>query len=326
MAVVNLETLEPTQISKDLKGKFILFYGAPKSGKTTILSKFPKHLICAFEPGTNALQGAMVAPMDKWSDFKSIISQLKRPNMQEKFDTIGIDTGDKAWTMCEKHICQTNGVSQIGEIPYGKGYDLCEKEFSDAFETLARLGYGLCFVSHSSEKTMKDEKGDEYISLAPALSKRPYGIINKMVDIIGFIRQKKDPETGLEMQKIYFRGNDNFVAGSRYKYIEPIVDFEYTAVTNAILTAIDKQIAESGGSYTNEKNVFYQEDNSLNFNDLMTEARELWSKIVGSDTQKATEVLEVVKQIFGKEMKISQVSPDQVDLLNVLVLELRQKV
>ena len=67
-----------------------------KVGKTTFLSKFPKHLICAFEPGTNALQGAMVQPMSSWSDFKQVVKQLNLEKVQEKFDTIGIDTADKA--------------------------------------------------------------------------------------------------------------------------------------------------------------------------------------------------------------------------------------
>ena len=67
-----------------------------KVGKTTFVSKFPNHLICAFEPGTNALQGAMVAPMSNWADFKGVVAQLKRPEAKEKYATIGIDTADKA--------------------------------------------------------------------------------------------------------------------------------------------------------------------------------------------------------------------------------------
>lgn len=118
--MINLDTLQPTQISRDLRGKYLLVYGLPKAGKTTFASKFPNHLICAFEPGTNALQGAMVAPVDSWGDFKGIVSQLRRQENKERFYTICIDTADKAYEACEKYICQQEGVSQIGELPFGK--------------------------------------------------------------------------------------------------------------------------------------------------------------------------------------------------------------
>ena len=49
--MIDLLNLEPTKISKDLKGKYILIYGRPKIGKTTLASEFPKNLLLAFEPG-----------------------------------------------------------------------------------------------------------------------------------------------------------------------------------------------------------------------------------------------------------------------------------
>ena len=57
--MIDLLNLEPTKISKDLKGKYILIYGRPKIGKTTLASEFPKNLLLAFEPGYNALNNKM---------------------------------------------------------------------------------------------------------------------------------------------------------------------------------------------------------------------------------------------------------------------------
>jgi hypothetical protein len=322
--MINLDTLQPTQISRDLRGKYILVYGLAKCGKTTFVSKFPKHLICAFEPGTNALQGAMVVPMTSWADFKGIVAQLKKPSNKEKFATIGIDTADKAWDACEKSICTQEGVSQLGDIPWGRGYDLCKKEFANTFDQIARLGYGIIFVSHSAEKKFKDEKGEDYISLAPALPQRPYDIVNKMVDIIGYIRAKKNPNTGETVQKIFFRGDDNFLAGSRYKYIEPVVDFEYKAVEKAILDAIDKQIAESGGTATTETNTFFKEVEELDYTALMKEAEDIWKANIVIDKEKAIKAHEIIKELFGKDMKISQVTPEQVELLSALVDRIKE--
>lgn len=239
------------------------------------------------------------------------------------YEVIGIDTADKAWEMCEKYICIQNNVSQIGDLAYGKGYDLCKKEYSSTLEEIARLGYGLIFTSHSTEKKMKDEKGEDYISLAPALPQRPYDIINKMVDIIGYIRTKADPNRGGYESKIYFRGNDNFLAGSRFKYIEPVIDFSYENVKAAIYNAIDKEIEISGGTANEDKNVYFQQETSLDFDSLMGEARQLWGQIVGTDESKAKEILAKAETIFGKSIKISEVPPEQVELLDVLVSKMR---
>ena len=47
---IDLETLEPTKISRSLKGKYIFAYGAAKIGKTSLIASFPKSLIFSFEP------------------------------------------------------------------------------------------------------------------------------------------------------------------------------------------------------------------------------------------------------------------------------------
>lgn len=59
MADVNLLELTPHQVSRTLRGYSVFFYGEPKSGKTTIATKFPNHLLLGFEKGWNAIPGAM---------------------------------------------------------------------------------------------------------------------------------------------------------------------------------------------------------------------------------------------------------------------------
>ena len=304
-----------------------------KVGKTTFASEIPGHLILSFEPGTNALVGKMIQPISKWTEFKQVLGQLKNPKLQEKFDVICIDTADKAWEACEKFICQQNDVSSIGEIAWGAGYAQCKKEFSSAFDDIASLGYGLCFISHSTEKTFKDEKGEDYVQLAPALPQRPYDIINKLVDIIGYIRVKKEPQTGDSIGKLYFRGDDNFLAGSRFKYITESVllsknrEFYYKNVENAILDAIDKQVEASGTKATEDENHYFKpnkEEVTYNYDDLMEEARNLWGSIVKNDSSKAKEILDMVEKVFGKRMKISEVTENQVELLAILVEDMKQ--
>ena len=66
MAELNLLNIQPHQVSRDMRGYSVFFYGEPKSGKTTTATKFPNHLLLAFEKGYNAIPGAMAQPINSW--------------------------------------------------------------------------------------------------------------------------------------------------------------------------------------------------------------------------------------------------------------------
>lgn len=65
---IDILSLQPTSISRDLKGKYVLVYGAPKIGKTSFAAEFKKNLLCAFEIGFNAINGIYAQPIQKWSE------------------------------------------------------------------------------------------------------------------------------------------------------------------------------------------------------------------------------------------------------------------
>lgn len=89
---IDLLNIVPHQVSRDLRGYSVFFYGEPKSGKTTIATKFPRHLLLAFEKGYNAIPGAMAQPINSWSEFKKVSKQLQSAEVKEKFETIIVDT------------------------------------------------------------------------------------------------------------------------------------------------------------------------------------------------------------------------------------------
>ena len=117
---IDILNITPSVISRDLKGKYVLLYGKPKSGKTTAASQFPKSLLVAFERGYNAIGGIRAVDINKWSDFKTVLRQLEKPEAQQLYQTIIIDTISIAYDYCEQYICAQNGVQKIADIPWGK--------------------------------------------------------------------------------------------------------------------------------------------------------------------------------------------------------------
>lgn len=322
--MIDLLNLEPVKINKDLKGKYILIYGQPKIGKTTLAAQFPKNLLLAFEPGYNALNNKMVQPITKWSDFRTVLRQLERPEVQEKFDTITIDTADIAWDYCEKYICASNPLDSgetpkaIGEIPWGKGYDLCKKEFDTNLRKIAMLGYGLVIISHETTKTIKTESGLEYQKIMPTLAERPKLIVNRLVDIIAYLRLSEEDGN----RYIYTRGNEKFEAGSRFQYLSPKVEMTYNNLVEELYKAIEQQAREDNTDLSENANGNSFFKKGREFNEVINEAKEVFTKLLSEDKEKnAALTNEILLKVFGKPTKLSETTPEQQELVEIVLDE-----
>ncbi len=78
MASIDIFNVQPHQVSRDMRGYSVFMYGGWKTGKTTTAVKFPKHFLLAFEKGYNTLAGVMVQPVNNWSEFRSVLRELKK--------------------------------------------------------------------------------------------------------------------------------------------------------------------------------------------------------------------------------------------------------
>ena len=74
----------------------------------------PKALLLAFEKGYNALPGVMAQDVTSWGDMKQIFRELKKPEVKNTFNSIIVDTIDIASDMCQKYICDQNGITTLG--------------------------------------------------------------------------------------------------------------------------------------------------------------------------------------------------------------------
>ena len=318
---IDLMALEPQHISRDLRGKFMLLYGPAGVGKTTLASQFDDVLVAAFERGTNALNNVYVQPVKTWQDWKQMVSQLcKKPELKTKFVTVAIDTVDEAWALCEKKICADNGIDTLGELGWGLGWRLAKQEFASTFRELAYSGYGLVFISHSVDKEEENDNGEKHNKIMPALPATPFGVINKMVDLIGYIREINigTAENPQRERFVFFRDEkgDRYLVKSRYKYIKPRIKLDYDEFVNTIYEAIDAEVEHSGGSAVDTNPQIEK-----SFDELMEDARILWTTLVNKKlTDKASAILE---KEFGKPIKFSEILPEQIEQLNHVLVEIQ---
>lgn len=340
MASIDIFSVQPHQVSRDMRGYSVFLYGGWKTGKTTTAVKFPKHFLLAFEKGYSAIPGAMAQPINSWSEFRQVLKQLKDEKAKQMFETIILDTADIAYDYCSKYVCSNNGVDTVSDIPFGKGYGLIEKEFDECLRTIVQLGYGLVIISHEADKTFTNEGGQQYNKIVPTLDKRANNVIARMCDIIGYTRSVPD-EAGNEKVVMFMRGTSRYEAGSRFKYTPDYIDLSYSNLVKAIGDAIDKQMAEDGTEYfTDTRNNLYTDTTSkLDFDDLVSEFNSMIANIPGSsdqtgETQEGKEfkdywmprIVQITDKYLGRGKKVSQCNRDQVEALSLIVEDIKELV
>lgn len=318
---VDILNIKPSVISRDLRGKYVLLYGKPKSGKTTAACAFPNSLLIAFEKGYNAIGGVRAVDITKWSDFKLVLRQLEKPEAQKMYETIIIDTISIAWDYCEQFICAQNSVQTIADIPWGGGYTAEKKEFASALRKISMLGYGIVLIAHSASRTEKTADGSEVEVISPEMPKRAAEICNGLVDVIGYIGGEYDENKNF-VRYLYTRETPTLFAGSRFKYLAPKIKFGYKELVDAIAEAISMSEAKDGVQVV-EKATLTPIEEKLDFNAVRAEAQELWTGLVNKDSDNAAIILKKIEMIMGHRMKLSEFTEDQTDLLNLAVIEMR---
>ena len=177
---------------------------------------------------------------------------------------------------------------------------------------------GLVDVPAILESVRADDSEIEI--LGPAIPKRAYEVVNQLVDIIGYIDVNWD-ENGNSERWLYTRKTPTVMAGSRFKYLAPKIKFGYTELVNAIGEAIDKSEKLDGAKVVETTTQVIEE--KLDYKEIREEASALWKTLVEKDPDNAPIILKKVEMIFGRPMKLSEITEDQVDLFYLAVLDMR---
>lgn len=320
---IDLLALEPTVITRDLSSKYILLAAPYKFGKTTFMTNIPGALILSFEPGLNAHAGVYAQKINTWSDLKQVQRQLQKPEVKEKFKCICFDTIEIAATMCQEFVCARAGVQAMSDVPYGKLYKEYELEFSKAIRSIAMMGYGCIFSCHTEIKNIETGSDTFVEQIRPKLDKRAFDIINGLVDIIGIGVMTFDNE-GKKYRKLYTTETPTIKAGNRFTYFPEVIDFSYQAVLDNLSDAIEAESKLNNATVVDKATETYEK---LDYEAIRAEAMALWTELVGTgedaNEEIAKRILKKVEMIFGRPMKLSEITEDQVDLFNLVVLDMK---
>lgn len=326
-SIDSLLNLEPSVVSRDLTGYITYIYGAAKVGKTTF-AKDMGALILACEDGTRAMSGAYAQIMQNWSDIRLMARLLKDERMKNKYKAIAVDTIDIAAALCDKYICNQNGVDKLGEIPYGGGWSAFKKEFEDVFRGIALQGYAVLFISHDKEKVITRQNGTEYTKIVPTVSDSINNIIKNMSDIIAYGYQAPDSDDRF----MILRSDGSVEAGTRFPYMESKIPFGYNHLVDALNKAIDEEEKHNGAKAVTANKITRPIPAELDFDELMDSFNNTIVELINQVGEEkfqsfwSPRIISVTEKYLGKGKKVNNCTRDQVEQLRLIVTELEDTI
>lgn len=324
---IDIFNIEEHKVSRDLSGYITYIYGPGGAGKTTLGCKMPKPLLIAFEKGYNAIAGIKAQDVTSWKEMKQVLKQLEDPRGLEMYNTIVIDTVDKASQLCEKYMCGKLGIENIGDGGWSvNGWAKVKREWETTFNNLAMMGYAVVFISHSKDKTFTRKDGTTYNQIVPSCSNAYNEIIRDMSDIQGYINIENGQRT------LVFRSSDDSVeCKSRFAYIDSEIPFSYESLVDALNAAIDEEAKHSGEQYITNEREKIKVPEQLDFVELMNTFNDMVNKLqeaAGSSfgTNWAPRIVAITDKYLGKGKRVADITPSQVEQLALIVDDLAEQI
>ena len=317
---IDLLALQPHKVSRDLSGYITYIYGAPKCGKTTLAVQMEKALLVAFEPGYHALPGVMAQDVTSWAEMKQLYRQLKDPRVQEMYRCVIIDTIDIAADRCKKYICNQNGIEDLGDLGYGKGWTKFKEEFNEVFRGLTQLGYAVFFIGHDKPESIDNPDGTKTLKIRPTLSNSTKTVIAGMADIYGYAHQK----AAGEMSVLTLRDASGTIeCGCRFKYMPTEIVMSYKNLVNALNEAIDKEAAETAGQFVTSERIVAPTAVTYDYEALMAEFQDLVGQLMSKGTTNGPKITAIVERYLGKGKKVGDTTPEQAEFVSLIVADIK---
>lgn len=271
----------------------------------------------------NALPGVIAQDINSWGEMKQVLRELKKPEVQERFKSIVIDTVDISADMCQKYICQQLGIESMGEGGFANNsWVKYKKEFEEVFRTLTMLGYSVVFISH--EKRSEDNKTGE-VTIKPSMQSSALAIVENMSDLYGYAHCVKQAD-GTTKPVLTFRTSQNIACGGRFKYIDNEVDFTYAAVAKALTDAIDREAKAHDNKYVTDARETASAQKEYDYDAMIADFNNITNDLMTKDkAYYGPRIVQIIERYLGKGKKIADTTRDQAELVYLINNDMREE-
>lgn len=203
--------------------KFLILFGRPKAGKSTLMANLENNLIIDLENGYQALS-ALVVQARTINDFAEIANALREEIKKEgkfPYKYITIDNATRLEEMCLSYAVQLYRQTPMGKtyqgtdvrtLPNGSGYMYLRQAVRKVIDMFRDLCESLILVAHVKEK-MINKEGEELSEMSIDLTGKLGDILCGEADAIGYVYRKKNDTI------ISFEGGDNSIREARANHL-----------------------------------------------------------------------------------------------------------
>ena len=190
----------------------LLLYGAPKVGKTTMLSKLDDCLIIDTEKGSRMIEG-YISEVSNRDQLIDTLIELKE-SKDVKYKYVALDTIDKIAEWAERRVCEEEGVRAIADLAFGKGYGMVREKVTQTIEAFKEVTDHLIIIGHRKVAYAVTDGSTIVIPESIDLTGKLKNVIMSGADAIGYVYRDED-----ELM-VSFKANDAIEAGSRCPHLK----------------------------------------------------------------------------------------------------------
>ena len=218
--MIILPTIKTKPVIKN--PKFLVYFGKPKAGKSTIASMLEDNLIIDLEHGYDYLE-ALVVPAENVEDLGNIATLIKEANTKAKgfaYKYITIDNATKLEEIILPLACQLynatpmgkNFVGDVRTLPKGAGYQYTREAFFKVIDMFRTLAPTLILICHAKD-SMIDVQGKELSEMSIDLTGKTARLVAADADAIAYVYRRKN-QTFMN-----FNGGEDVIVEARQEHL-----------------------------------------------------------------------------------------------------------
>lgn len=217
---IQLPTIKSKPTEKN--PKFLIFFGKPKAGKSTVASLLENNLIIDLENGYDYLE-ALVVKANSVEELSQIAVAIRDKNQEVKgfaYNYITIDNATKledlilplALTMYQNTPMGKNYSGDVRKLDKGAGYLYMREAFFKVIDMFKSLTPHLILVGHCAD-SMINKDGKELSEMSIDLTGKIKRLVAADADAIAYVYRRKN-------QTIFnFAGGDDFIVEARQEHL-----------------------------------------------------------------------------------------------------------
>lgn len=203
--------------------RFLIIFGKPKAGKTTLASRLDNNLIVDLEGGSEFLEALAVQArsVKDLGDIATAIREEIKQTGKKPYKYITLDNASRLEEICLSYAAQLYRATPMGKnysgndvrtLPNGSGYMYLQQAVRKVIDMFRDLCDNFILIGHTKDKLI-NKNGEEMAEMSLDLVGALANIICGEADAVGYVYRKKN-ET-----HISFEGGDNSVIEARAPHL-----------------------------------------------------------------------------------------------------------